>query len=144
MYNHDVNRQYLSNLFHHIYQNDKKFIDSKYLYLANFEHHVTTTKNTGEIVVHYYDNTENFGLTQYNINTGEIGMIIINREYRGKSLGKQIVTNIIEDMKVNNIKEVWAKAPHNHNFWANVLNKSFTFRTPNIPQKDIPCYFMKL
>ena len=144
MYNHDVNRQYLSNLFHHIYQNDKKFIDSKYLYLANFEHHVTTTKNTGEIVVHYYDNTENFGLTQYNINTGEIGMIIINREYRGKSLGKQIVTNIIEDMKVNNIKEVWAKAPHNHYFWANVLNKSFTFRTPNIPQKDIPCYFMKL
>jgi hypothetical protein len=140
----ETNRENLCNLFKYLYDNNNKYSNLKYLYLNNFQQCVSTPNKSGEIVVHYYDNNENFGLSQHNINTGEIGMIIINREYRGKSLGKQIVTNIIEDMKVNKVKEVWVKAPHNHDFWANVFNKSFTFRAPISPEKDSRGYFMKL
>ncbi len=140
----DMSDENLCNLFQHIYKNNNKFNDIKYLYLNNFQQSITTPNKSGDIVVNYYDNAENFGLTQYNINTGEISMIIINREYRGKSLGKQIVSNIIEDMKVNKVKEVWVKAPHNHYFWANVLNKSFMFRTPISSQKGSRGYFMTL
>jgi predicted GNAT family N-acyltransferase len=140
----DMSDENLCNLFQHIYQTNNKFNDIKYLYLNNFQQSISTPNKSGEIVVNYYDNAENFGLTQYNINTGEISMIIINREYRGKSLGKQIVSNIIEDMKVNKVKEVWVKAPYNHYFWANVLNKSFMFRTPISSQKGSRGYFLTL
>ena len=140
----NVNNEKLCHLFQHVYQNTNKFNNIKYLYLDNFQQSISTPNKSGEIVVNYYDNNQNIGLTQYNIHTGEIGMIIINREYRGKSLGKQIITNIIEDMKMNKVKEVWVKAPYNHNFWSNVFNKSFMFRTPISPQKEGRGYFMKV
>jgi hypothetical protein len=156
----NINNDNLCNLYKQIYENKNKFIDTKYLYLNNFQQCVSTPNKTGDIVVNYYDNNynnnhnnnhnnnynnnHNIGLTQYNIHTGEINMIIINREYRGKSLGKQIVTNIIQDMKVNKVKEVWVQAPHNHNFWSNVFNKSFTFRSPITSEKPVRGYFMKL
>ena len=142
--NKDIDNEKLCTLFQDIYGNKKNFINTKYLYLNNYQQTISTPNKSGEIVVNYYDNNDNIGLTQYNINTGEIGIIIINREYRGKSLGKQIVTNIIEDMKINKIKEVWVKAPHSHFFWSNVFNKSFTFRTPINSEKGTRGYFMKL
>lgn len=140
----NANNEKLCHLFQNLYPNTDKFNNVKYLYLDNFQQSISTPNKSGEIVVNYYDNNENIGLTQYNIHTGEIGMIIINRVYRDKSLGKQIVTNIIEDMKINKLKEVWVKAPHNHIFWSNVFNKSFTFRTPINSEKGTRGYFMKL
>jgi hypothetical protein len=71
-------------------------------------------------------------------------MIIINREYRGKSLGKQIVCNIIEDMRLNNLKQVWVQSPRNQVFWSNVFNKSFTFRTPINSEKGGRGFFMNI
>lgn len=140
----DISNNNLCYLFKHLNTTQNKFANTKYLYLNNFQQCVSGKNKNGEIVVNYYDNSENIGLTQYNIKTGEIGMIIINREYRGKSLGKQIVFNIIEDMKVNKLEEVWVQAPHNHIFWSNVFNKSFTFRSPINSEKGGRGFFMKI
>jgi predicted acetyltransferase len=142
--NKDINNDNLCKLFQHVYENKKSFINTTYLYLNNFEQSISTPNKSGEIVINYYDNNENIGVTQYNIKSGEIGLILINKEYRGKTLGKQIITNIIHDMKLNNINEVWVQAPNNHIFWSNVFNKSFTFRTPISLEKGGRGYFMNL
>ncbi len=142
--NKDTNNDNLCNLFKQLNINKNKFNDTKYLYLNNFHQSISTPNNSGNIIINYYDGNENIGLTQYNIKTGEISMIIINREYRGKSLGKQIVCNIIEDMRLNNLKQVWVQSPRNQIFWSNVFNKSFTFRTPINSEKGSRGFFMNI
>ena len=84
----------------------------------------------GTKIIDIYSEEKNIGLVQYNNLTGEIGMLLIHETFRNMGLGKFILKNIIDEMKVHEIKEVWAISNKKHNFWSNVNNKSFLFRSP--------------
>jgi len=84
----------------------------------------------GTKIIDIYSEEKNIGLVQYNNLTGEIGMLLIHETFRNMGLGKFILKNIIDEMKVHEIKEVWAISNKKHNFWSNVNNKSFSFRSP--------------
>jgi hypothetical protein len=98
----------------------------------------------GEKVIDIYSDEESIGLVQYNINTGEIGMMILHQKFRNIGLGKYILNNIIDEMKQNQNKEVWAISNKNHEFWQNVNNKSFNYRFPAHPTTKYGGFYMKL
>lgn len=102
------------------------------------------TYKPGEKVIDIYCEEESIGLVQYNINTGEIGMMIIHQKFRNIGLGKYILNNIIDEMKINNIKEVWAISNKKHEFMRNVNNKSFTYRYPVHPTTIHGGFYKKL
>lgn len=78
-----------------------------------------------EILVEFYNIDKKIGHIQYRLGTGQIGLIYLDEEYRGYGLGKQILTDTINEMKKNNIKDIWAVTSKSHDFWSNVFDKSF-------------------
>jgi GNAT superfamily N-acetyltransferase len=83
----------------------------------------------GDILIEFYnkDSNEKIGYVSYRVKVGQIGLFFIDREYQNRGLGKQILTQVIEDMKAQNTTEVWAVTSKDHPFWSNVFNKSFSF-----------------
>ena len=63
--------------------------------------------------------------------TGQIGLFYIDEKYRNNGLGKEILNNVINEMKNNNIKEIWAVTSKDHKFWSNVPS-SILFNTTGI------------
>ncbi len=82
--------------------------------------------------IEFYYNEENIGHIQYRLGTGQIGLFYIDEKYRNNGLGKEILNNVINEMKNNNIKEIWAVTSKDHKFWSNVYNKKFEYSDQNI------------
>jgi len=80
----------------------------------------------GEIKIDYIYKDKHIGYIQYRLN-GQIGLFFVDEKYRNLGIGKDILNNTIEDMKKNNINEVWAVTSKDHPFWSNVFNKRFKF-----------------
>lgn len=85
-----------------------------------------------ECNIKFYYNEKNIGYIQYRLGTGQIGLFYIDEKYRNNGLGKEILNNVIGEMKNNNIKEIWAVTSEKHNFWSNVYNKKFKYFDENI------------
>lgn len=102
------------------------------------------THKQGTKIIDIYSEEKNIGLVQYNNKTGEIGMLIIHETFRNMGLGKFILKNIIEEMKQNQNKEVWAISNKKHDFWSNVNNKSFTYKFPVHSTTIHGGFYMKL
>ena len=103
-----------------------------------------TIKAPTVIFKQYYDNVDLVGYVYYNMNNGKIELLYITDNYRNKGLGKEILNNTIEEMKLNNIKEVWCSASRHHEFWNSVYNGAFTYRYPIKPGINHPGFFMKI
>jgi len=87
----------------------------------------------GEIIKYYLKNKDDdinnyIGYINYRINTGQIGLIRVDERYRKLGIGKQMLTEAIEDLKNHNIKSVWGVTSENHYFWSNVYSKSFQYK----------------
>jgi ribosomal protein S18 acetylase RimI-like enzyme len=70
----------------------------------------------GGVLLEYYDNDNRIGYIRYYITTGQIGLFFIDKEYQNRGLGKQILSNVIKELKMNNCKGVWAVTTTNHPF----------------------------
>ena len=102
-----------------------------------YQHKVITdddwnNKTNGNVLIEFFNvndmKQENkIGYISYRVKVGQIGLFFIDKEYQNRGLGKQILTQVIEDMKLNNVTEIWAASTKDHPFWSNVFNKSFTF-----------------
>ena len=101
-------------------------------------------KKPGGIMLEYYDKDVRIGYIRYYITTGQIGLFFINDDYQNRGIGKQILSKVIEELKTNNCKEIWAVTLKNHSFWSNVYNKSFEYRDTAHPSVTGDGYFMKL
>ena len=101
-------------------------------------------KTPGIKVIDIYNDDESIGLVQYNNMTGEIGMMIIHETFRNMGLGKYILKNIIDEMKQNEIKEIWGISNKKQIFWSNVNNKSFSYRFPVHPTTIHGGFYMRL
>jgi hypothetical protein len=104
----------------------------------------STNYKTGETVLDYYYDGVQMGLVQYHLKTGQIGMLLIHKNYCNMGIGKYIVGNIIEEMKENNNSELWLISNKNHTFWSNVFNKSFSYRSPITDTLPFGGFYMKL
>lgn len=104
----------------------------------------STNYKTGEVVLDYYYDEVQMGLVQYHLKTGQIGMLIIHKDYSNIGIGKYIVGKIIEEMKENKNNELWLIANKEHTFWSNVFNKSFSYRTPITDNIPFGGFYMKL
>ena len=84
----------------------------------------------GEVYRYYYHNDLEIGGINYRIHNGQIGIIDLLPEYRGRGLGKQILSEVIVELKGCGVSHVWAVASEENPFWKNVkvFNKSFTFK----------------
>lgn len=98
----------------------------------------------GGVLLEYYDKDIQIGYIRYYITTGQIGLFFINEEYQNRGLGKQILSKVIEELKLNNCQEVWAVTSSNHSFWSNVYNKLFVHRNPAHVSVGGCGYFMDL
>ena len=102
-------------------------------------------KKPGGIMLEYYNKKdEKIGYIRYYITTGQIGLFFIDDEYQNRGLGKQILSKVIEELKENQCKEMWAVSTDNHIFWSNVYNKSFEHRVPAHPSVTGPGYVYRL
>jgi len=108
------------------------------LELADFFQHKVITddhwnnKTDGTVLIEFFDvndiKKENkIGYISYRVKVGQVGLFFLDKEYRNRGLGKQILTQVIEDMKNYGVTEIWAVTTENHPFWSNVYNKSFSF-----------------
>lgn len=83
-----------------------------------------------EFRIDFYDklNKEQYaGYISYRAGVGQVGLFVLEPEYRNRGLGKQILTQTIKHMKEFNATDIWAITTDNHPFWSNVYNKSFEF-----------------
>ena len=87
-------------------------------------------------ITHFYDGLEYdekyhpkyAGMISYRPVVGQIGIFVLEDEYRNRGLGKQILQQTIKHMKENNTTHIWAVCTmKDHIFWSNVMNKSFTW-----------------
>ena len=85
-------------------------------------------KKNGDITIDFYSDynkTNKIGYISYRVKVGQVGLFFIDNNYQNRGLGKQILKQVIDDMKANNVTEIWAVTVENHPFWSNVFNKSF-------------------
>jgi GNAT superfamily N-acetyltransferase len=103
-----------------------------------------TYNNISSTTLEYYTQSGNkIGYIKYKDN-GQIGLFFIEDEYQNRGIGKQILTNVIDILKINNCKEVWAVTTDNHPFWSNVYNKKFKRRVPAHPSVTGAGYYFEL
>lgn len=117
-----------------------RYISSEIIYPNEF--FVNNKKDA--ILLEFYNKNEKIGHIRYYTNTGQIGSFYINYQYQNRGLGKQILSKVITELKLNNCKEAWAVTTQNHSFWTNVYNKSFIYRDPAHPSVYGNGYFIKL
>jgi len=98
----------------------------------------------GGIMKEYYDNDNRVGYIRYYITTGQIGLFFIEKPYRNRGLGKQILSKVINELQENNCDECWVVASNRHEFWSNVFNKSFTYRDPAHPSITGDGYYLHI
>jgi GNAT superfamily N-acetyltransferase len=87
-------------------------------------------KTDGDVQIEFYtdiDKINKIGFISYRVKVGQVGLFRLDEEYRNRGLGKQILTQVIEDMKNHGTTEIWAVTTENHPFWSNVYNKSFSW-----------------
>ena len=83
-----------------------------------------------DIRIDFYDKLKNdtyAGYISYRAAVGQVGLFFLEKDYRERGLGKQILSQTIEDMKNFETTEIWAVSTENHSFWSNVYNKSFSW-----------------
>jgi hypothetical protein len=101
-----------------------------------------------DIRIDYYDKINNdkyAGYISYRVKVGQIGLFVLQPEYRNRGLGTQILLDVIDDMKNHNTSYVWAVTIKNHPFWSNVFNKSFYWYDENVhPSVTGSGYKMKI
>ena len=99
----------------------------------------------GDVTRKYYNaEDKEIGYMNYRVKVGQVGIFVIEENYRDKGLGKQILNLTMIDMKNHGAEEIWAVTTKDHTFWSNVYNKSFTWRDPAHPSVGGGGYFMKL
>lgn len=81
-----------------------------------------------EFTVNFFHKETDIGYIRYRAGVGQIGQFYLEKSYRGRGLGKQILQQTIRHMHEFNQTHVWAVTSHNHPFWSNVFNKSFQWR----------------
>lgn len=100
------------------------------LYLNNFIQLKTINDDNwnyipnGEVHIEFYDKLNNnryAGFINYRVYVGQIGVFVLNDEYRNRGLGKQILTQTIKDMKEHKCTHIWAVTSRGHDFWSNVF-----------------------
>lgn len=101
-------------------------------------------EKSGGVMLEYYDKECKIGYIRYYVNTGQIGLFFIQKEYQNRGLGKQILSKVINELQENNCEEIWAVSSNNHVFWSNVYNKSFSYRDPAHSSVGGDGYFMDL
>ncbi len=67
-----------------------------------------------QIELRYNDNEKEIAIARFKLDTGQVGLIDINEEYRRKGLGKQIIKEIEDELKEKKIKEIWVVCTKNH------------------------------
>jgi GNAT superfamily N-acetyltransferase len=111
------------------------------LVLSDFYQHKVVTddfwnkKTNGNVLIKFFDVNDvndikqknKIGYISYRVKVGQVGLFFLDKEYQNRGLGKQILTQVIEDMKSHNVTEIWAVTTKEHPFWSNVFNKSFSF-----------------
>lgn len=106
--------------------------------VAQFEEIIQIT-NMNENLIKNRDDIEkiahkSIGYVSYKIMTGQIELFFIKKEYQNSGLGKQILTNVIDELLIYN-NDIWAITSQNHPFWSNVYEESFQFT--NIPHNSV-------
>lgn len=77
-----------------------------------------------EININFYDkiNNEHVGYIYYFIETGQVNLFFLNKSYRNRTLGTQIIAQVINDIDA---QYIWVITKRNDYFWSNIFNKSF-------------------
>lgn len=66
-----------------------------------------------------YDQEVNIGCITYNLETGQIGYIWLDEEYRGHTLGRQMFNHAIKDVSnAGQSKTMFAFTSKDHEFWS--------------------------
>ena len=95
-------------------------------------------------IVHrtYYKNDRQVCKIIYGTKSGSIELMRVENKYRGRGLGKQMLTDSIQDINNNGTNHIYAIAKRNHGFWNNVYKGSFKINEPRSKQLSHNiCYF---
>ena len=65
------------------------------------------------------------GYISYRPVVGQVGIFVLEEEYRNRGLGKQILQQTINQMKEHNATHIWAVTVKENIFWSNVWGKRF-------------------
>ena len=63
-------------------------------------------KKESDVPINKNDKYRGIGYIEYNLNKGQICLISLTEEFRGRTLGRQMLDMAIKDMKKENIEEV--------------------------------------
>lgn len=83
---------------------------------------IITVKNKTLTQNKYFTNNNVLvSLINYNISNGEIIYINVNEKFRSNGIGKKMLYDCINDMKQNNINNIYCFTYKNHPFWSNII-----------------------
>lgn len=87
---------------------------------------------------------KDIGYVSYRPHNGQIGLIRLDEKYRGRTLGEQILHQIIPELKQKGIEELWAVTSFGHPFWSKTLNSKMNWREPAHSSVTGSGYYVKL
>ncbi|AYV83022.1 MAG: hypothetical protein Hyperionvirus3_168 [Hyperionvirus sp.] len=83
----------------------------KPLYLNNFNvaKKIKPNHSPPDIGLTYTDpiNKQEVGYCQFNPHSGQIGLLRLDDKYRGRSIGTQLMNHIEQELKQNDVPEIW-------------------------------------
>lgn len=89
-----------------------------------------------DVTIKYFHPEEVLPVAQinYQMSTGQIGIIDVDRKYHRNGYGKGMLDQAIQDIiKYGKAPTVWAVSSETHEFWCNVYGGAFRFQSPAHP-----------
>jgi GNAT superfamily N-acetyltransferase len=79
---------------------------------------------------YFNDQGESIGYNAYSPKMGQIGIFVLEEEYRNRGLGKQILLKCMDEMRSHDVKEMFLVSTPDHPVWLNIFNNALTSRDP--------------
>lgn len=82
----------------------------------------------GRVTKQWYVNNKSIAYLRYRPNTGQVGIIWVDKDYQRRGLGRAMLDVVIQDtVSAGQSDKVWAISLSDHSFWKNVWGGSFHF-----------------
>jgi hypothetical protein len=110
--------------------------------ISSFQKIYTKSNNGHEISFFDPISKKQIIYVRYKPNTGQIGILDVNKEFQKKGFGKQVIKFMENELSKVNQKEIWVACSQNHFYWSKLSN--FSFRNPIHESVTGSGYFKKI
>jgi ribosomal protein S18 acetylase RimI-like enzyme len=85
----------------------------------------------GEVRISLLEQDTSIGLIQYRPHNGQIGLLFIDKKYRGKGLGTSLLLIAMNEIIVHNVDNIWCVTRKDHPYWSRLMDFKYKYPVHN-------------